>query len=163
MWISLWCNNYDAIVFYIRYIILSIPACSCLLLSDPVCSCLFLSVPICYKIYEFLFTFKIPTWDMNLFLLLNFQHEMWISLWCNDFLYPISNPVYSCLFLSIPFCSCLFLSVPVCSCLFLSVPVCSYLVLSVPVCSYLFMSVTRYMNFSLLLKFLFEIWIYVCS
>ena len=86
---------------------------------------------------------------MNLCLLLNFLHEIWISLWCNTFLYQISNLVYSCLFLFISVCffmleistsyiwSCLFLSIPVCSFLFLSAPVCSWLFLSIPVFTYL--------------------------
>ena len=65
-----------------------------------------MSVPVYFKIYvfEFIFVFKIPTWDMNLCLLLNFLHEIWISLWCNSFLYQISNLVYSCLFLSTSIC-----------------------------------------------------------
>ena len=32
---------------YIRYLILSVPFCSCLFLSVPVCSCMFLSVFVC--------------------------------------------------------------------------------------------------------------------
>ena len=68
IWISLWCNNHDAIIFYIWYIILSIPVCSLLLdfLSDiwislwcnnflyqvynPVYSCLILSDPVCSSV-----------------------------------------------------------------------------------------------------------------
>ena len=37
-------------------------------LYNPVYPCLFLSDPVCYKIFEFIFAFKIPTWDMNLYL-----------------------------------------------------------------------------------------------
>ena len=111
MWISLWGYNYDAIIFYIRCIILSIPVLSCLFLSVPVCSCLFLSVPVCS-------------------LFLNFLSDIWNSM--SHFYHPV--------------CSCLFLSVPVWSCQF-----------------HPFLSVTRYMIIFWLLKFLHEIWIYVCS
>ena len=55
-----------------------------LFLSDPVWSCLL--------------------HDIWFFLLLKVLHEIWISLWYNNFLYQISNPVYSCLFLFIPVC-----------------------------------------------------------
>ena len=104
---------YDAIILYMRFnsvyycLFLSVPVSFFLILSltfIPVCSCLL-------KMYEFPFAFKIRTWYMNLCLLLNFLYEIWISIKCNNFLYQIYNPVYSCLFPSILVYSCLFSSV----------------------------------------------------
>ena len=65
--------NYDAIIFCIRYTIMSILVCSCLFLSVPVCSCLFeflFSFFLnSYMRYEFMFAPKFPTWDMNFFIM----------------------------------------------------------------------------------------------
>ena len=94
IWISLWCNNHDAIIFYIRYIILYIPVWSCLILSVPVCS-----------------------------IHLNFLSDIWFFYDAIIFYIRciiLSTPVYSCLFLSDPVWSCLFLSDPVWNCLFLT-------------------------------------------
>jgi hypothetical protein len=129
IWISLWCNNHDAIIFYIRYNcvyfcwFLSIPVC---FLSIPVCFFLILSVlsvSVCSCLLQDIFVFKIPIWCTNLWLLQNFLHEIWISFWCNNY----DAIIQSDIMVSIPICSCWFLSIPVCSFLFLSVPLCFFM------------------------------------